>query len=138
MAPYSSSTVDALISNHPRVVYPPQYTANDEVMPLQQQETDIAAAVKSFSACGLDVLRPQHHKDMAGAALRADIAAAGQQLLTRLTDYTIIVLSGHVPKVVRPVFCGASLCALSKKDGGIRPTAVGCTLRRLDRRQGGL
>jgi len=31
---------------------------------------------------------------------------------------------------VRPVLCGASLCALSKKDG-IRPIAVGCTLGRL-------
>ena len=33
--------------------------------------------------------------------------------------------------MVCPVFGGASLCALSKKDGGIRPIAVGCTLRRL-------
>ena len=30
-----------------------------------------------------------------------------------------------------PFFCGASLFALSKNDGGIRPIAVGCTLRRL-------
>ena len=61
----------------------------------------------------------------------AQTAAAGQQLLTRLTDFTNTVLSGHVPKVVRHVFCGASLSTLSKKDGGIRPIAVGCTLRRL-------
>ena len=61
----------------------------------------------------------------------AQTAPAGQQLLTRLTDFTNTVLSGHVPKIVRPVFCGASLCALSKKDGGIRPIAVGCTLRLL-------
>jgi hypothetical protein len=33
--------------------------------------------------------------------------------------------------VNQPVFCGASLCALSKKDGEIRPIAVGETLRRL-------
>jgi len=48
-----------------------------------------------------------------------------------LADFTNTVLSGKVPITVRPVFCGASLCALSKKDGGIRPIAVGCTLRRL-------
>jgi Reverse transcriptase (RNA-dependent DNA polymerase) len=29
---------------------------------------------------------------------------------------------------VQPVFCGASLCALTKKEGGIRPIAVGCVL----------
>ena len=29
------------------------------------------------------------------------------------------------------MFFGASLCALNKKTGGVRPIAVGCTLRRL-------
>ena len=33
--------------------------------------------------------------------------------------------------VVRPFFFGASLTALNKPSGGIRPIAVGCTLRRL-------
>ena len=32
---------------------------------------------------------------------------------------------------IRPFFFGASLTALTKKEGGIRPIAVGCTLRRL-------
>jgi hypothetical protein len=27
--------------------------------------------------------------------------------------------------------CGANLCALTKKDGGVRPIAVGCTFRRM-------
>jgi len=40
-------------------------------------------------------------------------------------------MSGRVPIVIQPVFCGASLCALNKKDGGIRPIAVGSTWRRL-------
>jgi hypothetical protein len=130
MAPYNQYTVDALISKHPRAIHHPQYTASDAVEPLQGQEADIAAAIKSFpagSAAGLDGLRPQHLKDMVGE----QTAAAGQQLLTRLTDFTNNVLSGHVPNVIRPVLCGASLCALSKKDGGIRPIAVGNTLRRL-------
>jgi hypothetical protein len=103
MAPYCNNTVDALISQHPRAVYPPQYTTNDDVKPLQQQESDIAATIKSFPAglsCGLDGLLPQPLKDTVGA----QTAAAGQQLLTRLTDFTHTVLSGHVPKVVRPVF----------------------------------
>jgi len=50
MAPYNQNTVDALISKHPRAVRPPQYSANDEVEPLQLQEADIAAAIKSFPA----------------------------------------------------------------------------------------
>ena len=32
---------------------------------------------------------------------------------------------------MRPFFFGASLVALRKKAGGVRPIAVGCTLRRL-------
>ena len=131
MAPNNQCTVDALISKHPRAIHHPQYTtSNAAVEPLQRQEADTAAAIKSFpagSAAGLDGLRPQHLKDMVGG----QTAAAGQQLLSRLTDFTNIVLSGHVPNVIRPVLCGASLCALRKKDGGLRPIAVGNTLRRL-------
>ena len=36
-----------------------------------------------------------------------------------------------MPDVVRPFFFGATLVALEKKSGGVRPIAVGCTLRRL-------
>ena len=39
--------------------------------------------------------------------------------------------NSEVPAEIQPVFCGASLCALNKKDGGIRPIAVASTLRRL-------
>ena len=31
----------------------------------------------------------------------------------------------------RPFFFGATLTTLNKKDGGVRPIAVGCSLRRL-------
>jgi len=130
MAPYSQDTVDSLIHKHPRAVHSPQYSANDDVQPMQQQESDIVDAIKSFpagSAGGLDRLRPQHLKDM----VITQTAVAGQLPLTRLADFTNTVLSGKVPIAVRPVFCGASLCALRKKDCGIRPIAVGCTLRRL-------
>lgn len=41
------------------------------------------------------------------------------------------VISGEVLDAARPFFFGASLVALSKPEGGVRPIAVGCTLRRL-------
>ena len=34
-------------------------------------------------------------------------------------------LADHVPPIIRPLFYGASLCALVKKGGGVRPIAVG-------------
>ena len=36
-----------------------------------------------------------------------------------------------MPVIVRPFFFGAALFAFNKKDGGLRPIAVGLTLRRL-------
>ena len=54
-----------------------------------------------------------------------------QHDITSLTKFVEPRLSGDVPNEIRPVFCGASLCALNKKGGGKRPIAVGCTLRRL-------
>ena len=41
------------------------------------------------------------------------------------------MLEGRTPPSIRPYFFGAILIALEKKEGGIRPIAVGCTLRRL-------
>ncbi|XP_037975355.2 uncharacterized protein LOC119694031 [Plutella xylostella] len=41
------------------------------------------------------------------------------------------MLKGMVNREVTPFLYGASLCALMKKDGGIRPIAVGSALRRL-------
>ena len=41
------------------------------------------------------------------------------------------MLSGNVPEHITDTFFGANLCALNKDGGGIRPIAVGNTLRRL-------
>lgn len=41
------------------------------------------------------------------------------------------MLTGRVNIEVIPILYGANLVALAKKDGGIRPIAVGCTFRRL-------
>ena len=43
--------------------------------------------------------------------------------------YLFIVLEGKTPLTVRPTFLGASLIALNKKRGGVRPIAVGLSLR---------
>jgi len=42
-----------------------------------------------------------------------------------------LVIAGHCPTDVAPVFIGGRLLALNKKTGGIRPIAIGLTLRRL-------
>ena len=57
--------------------------------------------------------------------------SGAQGLISALSRFITVVLQGKVPMSIRPFFFGASLTALTKKEGGIRPIAVGCTLRRL-------
>ena len=42
-----------------------------------------------------------------------------------------LVLEGRTPSSIQPFFFGANLTALHKKDGGIHPIVVSCTLRHL-------
>jgi hypothetical protein len=59
------------------------------------------------------------------------VGEAGKKLLQKLADFCNLVLSGVVPDGCRSSFFGATLCALKKPSGGLRPIAVGNTLRRL-------
>jgi hypothetical protein len=142
LAPYDDETAAAL-----RLLHPPRaastngaeaqsagldsnQTDNTPTPALTLTEHDIIASIKTFpagSAGGLDGLRPQHLKDMT-SPMTGD---AGQQLVATLTEFANMCLAGRVPAAVRPVFFGASLCALAKKGGGVRPIAVGSVLRRL-------
>ena len=91
---------------------------------------DIRKALSSFgpgSAGGPDGLRPGHLQSL--PSRRA--AEAGLRLLSSLTEFVNLILSGGVPEFAVRVFYGAFLCALSKKDGGVRPIAVGNTFRHL-------
>ena len=92
--------------------------------------TSVLKAVCSFpsgSAGGQDGLLPQHLKDL----LCPSLGLGSSNLLTSLTNFTNMVIAGGVPVPARPYFFGAKLIGLNKDDGGIRPIAVGCTLRRL-------
>jgi len=77
------------------------------------------------SSAGPDGLRPQHLKDLVSCQERSP------DLLTALTRFVNMVLSGRCPEEVAPFFIGGRLIALEKKSGGIQPIAVGMTVRRL-------
>ena len=89
----------------------------------------MAQAIRSFlngSAGGPDGLRPQHLKDMTNSS-----NTEASSLLTALASFSTLVLEGKTPPAIHPFLFGATLTALDKKGGGVRLTAVGCTLRRL-------
>jgi hypothetical protein len=89
---------------------------------------DVRKAIFSFpagSSGGPDGLTPQHLRDL--------VSTEGENspLLALITDLVNGLYKGIVPEQVRPVFFGGRLIALAKKDGGLRPIAIGYTLRRL-------
>ena len=134
IAEANESTIAALRSKHPAPhpdsSMPPPPDSHKLEGALVVGEGAVAHAIRSFpngSAGGPDGLRPQHLLDLTSAS-----AGMGRQRLLRvLTAFTNLLLAGDTPLDICPVFFGASLTALNKKGGGVRPIAVGCTLRRL-------
>ena len=85
--------------------------------------------VKKFrrgSAPGPSGLRPEHLRTCLQAA-----PGRRQRALQSLTSLVNCMAAGGVPRQVAPYLCGARLHGALKKDGGIRPIAVGNLLRRL-------
>ena len=133
LADFNDDTYNALIAKHPPA-HPDSQTPPSPAVSVQEvlevSNMDVVQAIKSFpcgsAGGGPDKLRPQHLKDLLQHTQTEDTA-----LLSALADFCNLVLRGDAPEVVRPFFFGASLVALRKRSGGIRPIAVGCTLRRL-------
>ena len=131
-APPADDVINKMQEKHPkppvdlRDIPPP----DDSQAPLVASEADVMKAINSFppsSSAGLDGIRPAHLRSL----LTKHTAEAGARLLTALTALTNLALSGRLPECVVPAFFGASLIALRKKDGGLRPIAVGSVYRRI-------
>ena len=132
IAPQGAETLEALKEKHPpapenlSLPGPP----DGSFVPVIATEDDVRKAILSFragSSGGPDGIRPGHLRTLIGHGA----AEAGSRLLSTLTDFVNMLLRGEVPNFAAPVLFGANICAIQKKDGGIRPIAVGSTLRRL-------
>jgi len=79
------------------------------------------------SAPGPDGFRPFILKKLTGSA-----AVPNRQTLElALVNFRNLVLTGSVPSAIRHLVFVANLIAFRKKDGGVRPIAIGLALRRL-------
>ncbi|XP_045453030.1 uncharacterized protein LOC123662192 [Melitaea cinxia] len=93
-------------------------------------DEDTYAAIMSFtsgSASGIDGITPQHLKDLVSVSA----GDAGRALLNDITNLCNFMLSGKVSSSFLSHIYGARPCAFNKKDGSIRPIAIGTTFRRL-------
>ena len=91
---------------------------------------EVATALKSFRASssgGVDGLRPGHMR----ALVSPTTAEAGSRLKASLTRLCNTIIRGDLPGHARDLLFAANLTALRKKDGGLRPIAVGNVFRRL-------
>ena len=129
----SAETVEKLKEKHPQAhpdsIPPPDPSEGD--MCFKTNKDNLLKALHSFkkgAAGGPDGLLPQHLSDMIGEALGEPASKLADTLVTFMNT---IVYPGKVPTEVTETFYGANLIALGKEDGGVRPIAVGFTLRRL-------
>ena len=98
--------------------------------PVHISELDVARALKSSPngrAPGPSYLRANHLKEavFCPSPIRAEFALKG------LVGIVNVLSAGCAPRCIIPFLCGASLIACQKKDGGLRPIAIGEVLRRL-------
>lgn len=130
-APCTAETLTALRQKHPpaapdrRPACCP--TSSPRFEAPQVLDVDIARAIRSFpagSAGGPDGITPQHLKDLTAPGVSGD-------LLEVLVEFVNTLLNGGLPDNINEVLYGGNLLAVQKKDGGIRPIAIGYTWRRL-------
>ena len=131
---FDQTTLSQLRSKHPDPHSDsdfPSPPSRDEIAEaMQLTEIQVQKAIQSFpggSAGGCDLLLPQHLKDL----INKKSGEQGVKLLKAVTRISNKMLTGDIPEHIRPFLFGASLIAFSKPDGGIRPIAIGNTLRRL-------
>ena len=132
IADINHETISALQTKHPKAhpdtSFPPP--PEPSVVPGPLSDEEVIKAIRSFpcgSAGGPDGLRPQHLKDLTSESAER----GGKELLQSLSMFILHVLEGNTPAFVQSVLFGANLVTLRKKEGGIRPIAVGQSLRRL-------
>jgi hypothetical protein len=128
LAVVNATTLHELSRLHPSAPLDRRPAPSLVVPPLQVFPVAIKKAIQSFpngSSGGPDGLRPQHLKDLLLGA------HDDHPLLAAITDLINLQLQGLTPSSVRSTIFGATLLAISKKTGGVRPIAVGYVWRRL-------
>ena len=127
--PPSLASLSQLQEKHPTASgMDPSLPPPSQFSCLSVDENEVRKAALSFpagSSAGPDGLRPQHLRDLLLCR------EGGGDFLTSLTAFVNLILSGQCPPDASRIFFGGRLLALKKKTGGIRPIAVGFTLRRL-------
>ena len=118
-----------MLQKHPQVP-PPDLPNSPPPAAPSLSKSVVKRAVTSFSpgtAPGPSGLRASHLAE----AISCPTPSRAQASLSTLSQFSSLLVSGNVPPEVISHLCGATLLASKKKDGGLRPIAIGETLRQL-------
>ena len=125
----TEDSIKEMQSKHPGAL-PPKLPSGTSPEPLRFDEDLVRKKVEGFptgSAAGASGTRPQFFKDI----LCCPNKAVGDEALASLTRLTNHMVAGLAPRELAPFIAGAPLMALVKQGGGLRPIAIGETIRRL-------
>jgi len=126
---HSEESLRVMKSKHPEAS-PPLLPLGPRPEPVRFDKELVRMKVDGFptgSAAGASGTRPQFFKDI----LSCPNKAVGDDVLTNLTRLTNHMVAGLAPRELAPFVAGAPLMALAKAGGGLRPIAIGETIRRL-------
>ena len=126
----TADTLAVLRDKHPNSPIDTRSVPRPTTESASFDEVQMMFALSSFkpsSAGGLDCLKPTHLKDLT-AKYTSEAGLRLRRSLTRLCD---TFAHGTLPSETRDLFFASNLIALRKKDGGIRPIAIGNVFRRL-------
>ena len=130
MAEQTRDTEEIMKNKHPPATGPSTFQRSTNSSQLQFSCKEVEKAALSFkksSAPGPSGQRPEHLK----VVLKDAPANRTVKSISALSKVVNLMARGEVPPQVAPYLCGARLHAAIKKDGGLRPIAVGNLLRRL-------
>ena len=122
-------SLEVMLQKHPQVP-PPDLPNSPPPAAPSLSKSVVKRAVTSFSpgtAPGPSGLRASHLAE----AISCPTPSRAQASLSTLSQFSSLLASGNVPPEVVSHLCGATLLASKKKDGGLRPIAIGETLRQL-------
>ena len=122
-------SLEVMLQKHPQVP-PPDLPNSPPPAAPSLSKSVVKRAVTSFSpgtAPGPSGLRASHLAE----AISCPTPSRAQASLSTLSQFSSLLVSGNVPPEVVSHLCGATLLASKKKDGGLRPIAIGETLRQL-------
>ena len=123
----NEATAQERRNKHPDGALPPREHPGNYLRFTDRELEQALKGLQTAGAPGPDGLRPCHIKQFCGLSA----GDAGNATFRFLSEFINLCLSGNIPSSVRPLFFGASLCALRKKDGGLRPIAFGLVLGRI-------